>query len=51
MCSYVWAVAGKQPEPEKHVGVGYVYPAFIALNIKKFAYGLLKSSFKLEQII
>nr|GEX43438.1 protein disulfide isomerase-like 2-3 [Tanacetum cinerariifolium] len=44
---YVWAAAGKQPELEKHVGVGgYGYPALIALNIKKGAYAPLKGAFE-----
>ncbi|XP_076902373.1 protein disulfide isomerase-like 2-3 [Bidens hawaiensis] len=50
--SYVWAAAGKQPELEKHVGVGgYGYPALVALNIKKGAYAPLKSAFERDQII
>lgn len=51
-CSYVWAAAGKQPELEKHVGVGgYGYPALIALNIKKGAYAPLRSAFERDQIM
>ncbi|XP_019456934.1 PREDICTED: protein disulfide isomerase-like 2-3 [Lupinus angustifolius] len=50
--SYVWAAAGKQPELEKHVGVGgYGYPALVALNIKKGVYAPLKSAFELEHVI
>ncbi|GJW00530.1 disulfide isomerase-like protein 2-3 [Tanacetum coccineum] len=50
--SYVWAAAGKQPELEKHVGVGgYGYPALIALNVKKGAYAPLKGAFEREQMI
>ncbi|KVI02075.1 disulfide isomerase [Cynara cardunculus var. scolymus] len=50
--SYVWAAAGKQPELEKHVGVGgYGYPALVALNIKKGAYAPLRSAFERDQII
>ncbi|CAA0837095.1 Protein disulfide-isomerase like 2-2 [Striga hermonthica] len=50
--SYLWAAAGKQPDLEKHVGVGgYGYPAMVALNIKKKAYAPLKSAFELEHII
>nr|XP_043627444.1 protein disulfide isomerase-like 2-3 [Erigeron canadensis] len=50
--SYVWAAAGKQPELEKHVGVGgYGYPALIALNIKKGAYAPLRSAYERDQII
>ncbi|XVF21057.1 hypothetical protein REPUB_Repub12eG0057600 [Reevesia pubescens] len=50
--SYVWAAAGKQPDIEKHVGVGgYGYPALVALNVKKGAYAPLKSAFELEHII
>ncbi|OIW02757.1 hypothetical protein TanjilG_29533 [Lupinus angustifolius] len=49
---YVWAAAGKQPELEKHVGVGgYGYPALVAMNIKKGVYAPLKSAFELDQII
>lgn len=51
-CSYVWAAAGKQPELEKHVGVGgYGYPALIALNIKKAVYAPLRSAFERDQIM
>ncbi|GER48232.1 protein disulfide isomerase family [Striga asiatica] len=50
--SYLWAAAGKQPDLEKHVGVGgYGYPALVALNLKKKAYAPLKSAFELEHII
>ncbi|KAK9285788.1 hypothetical protein L1049_024989 [Liquidambar formosana] len=50
--SYVWAAAGKQPDLEKHVGVGgYGYPALVALNAKKGAYAPLRSAFELDQII
>uniref|UniRef100_A0A2P2KR32 protein disulfide-isomerase n=1 Tax=Rhizophora mucronata TaxID=61149 RepID=A0A2P2KR32_RHIMU len=50
--SYVWAAAGKQPDLEKHLGVGgYGYPALIALNLKKGAYAPLKSAFELEHIV
>ncbi|XP_021300734.1 protein disulfide isomerase-like 2-3 [Herrania umbratica] len=50
--SYVWAAAGKQPDLERHVGVGgYGYPALVALNVKKGAYAPLKSAFGLEHII
>lgn len=49
MCSYVWAGASKQREPDKHVGVGgYGYPAF---NMNEAAYGLLKSTSQREQIM
>ncbi|GJY55722.1 disulfide isomerase-like protein 2-3 [Tanacetum coccineum] len=49
---YVWAAAGKQPELEKHVGVGgYGYPALIALNVKKGAYAPLKGAFEREQMM
>ncbi|KAF5746122.1 protein disulfide isomerase-like 2-3 [Tripterygium wilfordii] len=49
--SYVWAAAGKQPDLEKHVGVGgYGYPALVALNVKKGAYAPLKSAFEIDQI-
>ncbi|GFQ04794.1 protein disulfide isomerase-like 2-3 [Phtheirospermum japonicum] len=50
--SYLWAAAGKQPDLEKHVGVGgYGYPALVALNLKKKAYAPLKSAFERDQII
>ncbi|KAI5653278.1 hypothetical protein M9H77_30465 [Catharanthus roseus] len=50
--SFVWAEAGKQPDLEKHVGVGgYGYPALVALNVKKGAYAPLKSAFGRDQII
>ncbi|KAF2292344.1 hypothetical protein GH714_020374 [Hevea brasiliensis] len=50
--SYVWSAAGKQPDLEKHVGVGgYGYPAMVAWNVKKGAYAPLKSAFELEHII
>lgn len=50
--SFLWAAAGKQPELEKHVGVGgYGYPALVALNLKKKAYAPLKSAFEREQIM
>uniref|UniRef100_A0A7N0TUB9 protein disulfide-isomerase n=1 Tax=Kalanchoe fedtschenkoi TaxID=63787 RepID=A0A7N0TUB9_KALFE len=50
--SYVWAAAGKQPDLEKHVGVGgYGYPAMVALNLKKGAYAPLRSAFELDQIM
>ncbi|CAL5403398.1 unnamed protein product [Camellia sinensis] len=50
--SYVWAAAGKQPDLEKHLGVGgYGYPALVALNAKKGAYAPLKSAFERDQII
>ncbi|KAI4308413.1 hypothetical protein L6164_031492 [Bauhinia variegata] len=43
--------AGKQPDLEKHVGVGgYGYPALVALNLKKGFYAPLKSAFELEHI-
>ncbi|KZV44823.1 thioredoxin family protein [Dorcoceras hygrometricum] len=49
---YVWAASGKQPDLEKHVGVGgYGYPALVALNLKKKAYAPLKSAFEREHII
>nr|GMD33536.1 protein disulfide isomerase-like 2-3 [Ipomoea batatas] len=47
--SFVWAAAGKQPDLEKHVGVGgYGYPALVALSRK--AYAPLKSAFQHDQI-
>ncbi|KAG8387061.1 hypothetical protein BUALT_Bualt03G0214200 [Buddleja alternifolia] len=50
--NYLWAAAGKQPDLEKHVGVGgYGYPALVALNLKKKAYAPLKSAFQRDQII
>ncbi|CAM8948620.1 unnamed protein product [Rhodiola kirilowii] len=50
--SYVWAAAGKQPDLEKHVGVGgYGYPALVAMNLKKGAYAPLRSAFELDPII
>lgn len=50
--SYVWAASGKQPDLEKHVGVGgYGYPAMVALNLKKKAYAPLKSAFEGDHII
>lgn len=50
--SYVWAAAGKQPDLEKHVGVGgYGYPALVALNVKKGIYAPLRSAFQHDQII
>ncbi|CAL5436740.1 unnamed protein product [Camellia sinensis] len=50
--SYVWVAAGKQPNLEKHLGVGgYGYPALVALNAKKGAYAPLKSAFERDQII
>ncbi|KAG8364554.1 hypothetical protein BUALT_Bualt18G0009200 [Buddleja alternifolia] len=50
--NYLWAAAGKQPDLEKHVGVGgYGYPALVALNLKKKAYAPLKSAFERDQII
>lgn len=50
--SYVWVAAGKQPDLEKHVGVGgYGYPALVALNLKKGVYAPLKSAFELEHIM
>ncbi|KAL6538194.1 Protein disulfide-isomerase 2-3 [Orobanche gracilis] len=50
--SYLWVAAGKQPDFEKHVGVGgYGYPALVALNLKKKAYAPLKSAFERDQII
>ncbi|XP_061342433.1 protein disulfide isomerase-like 2-3 [Gastrolobium bilobum] len=50
--SYVWTAAGKQPDLEKHVGVGgYGYPALVALNLKKGVYSSLKSAFELDHII
>ncbi|XP_051152180.1 protein disulfide isomerase-like 2-3 [Andrographis paniculata] len=50
--SYLWAAAGKQPDVEKHVGVGgYGYPAMVALNLKKKAYAPLKSAFERDHII
>ncbi|KAL3849020.1 hypothetical protein ACJIZ3_010902 [Penstemon smallii] len=50
--SYLWAAAGKQPDLEKHVGVGgYGYPALVALNLKKKAFAPLKSAFELDPII
>ncbi|GJM98644.1 hypothetical protein PR202_ga15673 [Eleusine coracana subsp. coracana] len=43
--------AGKQPELEKHVGVGgYGYPAMVALNVKKGAYAPLRSAFQRDEI-
>ncbi|XP_073280027.1 protein disulfide isomerase-like 2-3 [Primulina huaijiensis] len=49
--SYVWAASGKQPDLEKHVGVGgYGYPAMVALNLKKKAYAPLKSAFERDHI-
>ncbi|GMH23775.1 hypothetical protein Nepgr_025618 [Nepenthes gracilis] len=49
--SFVWAVAGKQPDLMKSVGVdGYGYPAMVALNLKKGAYGPLTSTFELDHI-
>ncbi|KAH6776109.1 PDI-like 2-2 [Perilla frutescens var. hirtella] len=49
--SFLWSAAGKQPDLEKHVGVGgYGYPALVALNLKKKAYAPLKSAFELDQI-
>ncbi|KAK3038904.1 hypothetical protein RJ639_027532 [Escallonia herrerae] len=48
---FVWAAAGKQPELEKHVGVGgYGYPALVALNVKKGVYAPLRSAFQRDQI-
>ncbi|KAK6142443.1 hypothetical protein DH2020_022791 [Rehmannia glutinosa] len=45
------ALTGKQPDLEKHVGVGgYGYPALVALNLKKKAYAPLKSAFERDQI-
>ncbi|XP_073060829.1 protein disulfide isomerase-like 2-3 [Primulina eburnea] len=50
--SYVWAASGKQPDLEKHVGVGgYGYPAMVALNLKKKVYAPLKSAFEPDHII
>ncbi|KAL0400165.1 UNVERIFIED_CONTAM: protein disulfide isomerase-like 2-3 [Sesamum radiatum] len=50
--SYHWVAAGKQPDLEKHVGVGgYGYPALVALNLKKKAYAPLKSAFERDHII
>lgn len=50
--SYVWVAANKQPDLEKHVGVGgYGYPALVALNLKKAVYAPLKSAFELDHII
>ncbi|KAG1327075.1 protein disulfide isomerase-like 2-3 [Cocos nucifera] len=50
--NYVWAAAGKQPDLEKHVGVGgYGYPALVALNVKKGIYAPLRSAFQHDQII
>ncbi|KAK4420561.1 protein disulfide isomerase-like 2-3 [Sesamum alatum] len=50
--SYLWAAAGKQPDLEKHVGVGgYGYPALVALNLKKKAYAPLRSAFERDHII
>ncbi|XP_052178067.1 protein disulfide isomerase-like 2-3 [Diospyros lotus] len=50
--SYVWAAAGKQPDLEKHVGVGgYGYPALVALNVKKGVYAPLKSAFERDHIV
>ncbi|CAM8951745.1 unnamed protein product [Rhodiola kirilowii] len=50
--SYVWAAAGKQPDLEKHVGVGgYGYPALVAMNLKKGAYAPLRSAFELDPIM
>nr|GMD30113.1 protein disulfide isomerase-like 2-3 [Ipomoea batatas] len=47
--NFVWAAAGKQPDLEKHVGVGgYGYPALVALSRK--AYAPLKSAFQHDQI-
>ncbi|GAB4859390.1 Protein disulfide-isomerase 2-3 [Ancistrocladus abbreviatus] len=49
--SFVWTAAGKQPDLEKHVGVGgYGYPAMVALNLNKGAYAPLKSAFELDHI-
>ncbi|KAL7218855.1 hypothetical protein ACSBR2_012016 [Camellia fascicularis] len=50
--SYVWAAANKQPDLEKHVGVGgYGYPALVALNVKKGAYAPLRNAFERDQIV
>lgn len=50
--SYVWTAAGKQPDLEKHVGVGgYGYPALVALNVKKGVYAPLKSAYELDHIV
>ncbi|KAL4299056.1 hypothetical protein AHAS_Ahas17G0062700 [Arachis hypogaea] len=50
--SYVWAAAGKQPDLEKHVGVGgYGYPALVALNLKKAVYAPLKSAYEHDHIV
>ncbi|CAN4103686.1 unnamed protein product [Withania somnifera] len=50
--SFVWVAAGKQPDLEKHVGVGgYGYPAMVALNVKKGVYAPLKSAFQRQPII
>lgn len=50
--SFVWVGAGKQPDLEKHVGVGgYGYPAMVALNVKKGVYAPLKSAFQREPIV
>ncbi|KAL0362147.1 UNVERIFIED_CONTAM: protein disulfide isomerase-like 2-3 [Sesamum calycinum] len=50
--NYLWVAAGKQPDLEKHVGVGgYGYPALVALNLKKKAYAPLKSAFERDHII
>lgn len=52
MDSYVWVAAGRQPDLEKHVGVGgYGYPALVALNLKKAVYAPLKSAFELDHIM
>ncbi|XP_031105497.1 protein disulfide isomerase-like 2-3 [Ipomoea triloba] len=49
--SYVWAAAGKQPDLEKHVGVGgYGYPALVVLSVKNQVYAPLKSSFQHDHI-
>ncbi|KAM3301531.1 protein disulfide isomerase-like 2-3 [Capsicum chacoense] len=49
--SFVWVGAGKQPDLEKHVGVGgYGYPAMVALNVKKGVYAPLKSAFQRQPI-
>ncbi|KAF3617183.1 Protein disulfide-isomerase like 2-2 [Capsicum annuum] len=48
---FVWVGAGKQPDLEKHVGVGgYGYPAMVALNVKKGVYAPLKSAFQRQPI-
>ncbi|KAK4363247.1 hypothetical protein RND71_018488 [Anisodus tanguticus] len=50
--NYVWVAAGKQPDLEKHVGVGgYGYPAMVALNVKKGVYAPLKGAFQRQPII